>query len=367
MRIVFSGGGTLGSTTPLLALFEELKRRGQKDFLWLGTRFGPEKELVEEWGIPFKAIFSGKWRRYFSWRNFFDPFFVFLGFLQSLYFLKKFKGDCLLTAGGFVAVPVALAAYCLKIPIFVHQQDLEWGLANRLMSYLAKGITVSFGENLKSLPFRLRKKALLTGNPCRDFIRQLISEKKEKNLLLQKFHLEEGVPVVLVLGGGTGALAINQLVAQALPYLAKFCQVLHLTGKNKKVEIESGEWSGRYHWQEFLVKDIPDAYFLADLIVTRAGMGVLTELSYLGKPIIIIPIPFSHQEKNAQFFQEKDAAVFLEQKKLNPYLFSETIRKILESEEKRKILSLNIQKLAAPLAHQEIVDFILGSLQENKG
>ena len=144
MRILFSGGGTLGSVTPLLAVAEEFKKRGDHEFLWLGTAKGPERFLVDEWGIRFRAIRSGKWRRYFSWKNIFDLFQIFFGFFQSLWRIARFRPDAVLTAGSFVAVPVACAAKVLGVPIFVHQQDLRWGLANRIMRPLARRISVNF-------------------------------------------------------------------------------------------------------------------------------------------------------------------------------------------------------------------------------
>lgn len=349
----------MGSVTPLLALAEELKSRGEHEFLWLGTKTGPERALIAEWNIPLKPIFAGKLRRYFSLYNFLDPLKIFAGFCQALWILKKFKPDTIVAAGGFVAVPVVLAGAILKIPILVHQQDLEWGLANKIMRLFACWITINFEPTLKTLPRRFRRKARLVGNPVRFQIRELSASARDHSLLFQKFYLEPDLPVVLALGGGTGALRLNEIITEAMPYLYHFCQVLHLTGKEKKVKVPEGEWGARYHWQEFLTKEMTDTYNVADLVVTRAGIGTLSELAILGKPAIIVPMPKSHQEDNARYFSENKAAIVVDQEELTPYLLSEKIRELLLNSGEREILSANIKKFANPEAAQDISDLIL--------
>jgi UDP-N-acetylglucosamine--N-acetylmuramyl-(pentapeptide) pyrophosphoryl-undecaprenol N-acetylglucosamine transferase len=358
MRILLAGGGTLGSVTPLLAVVEELRQKGENQFLWIGTRKGPERLLVEKWGLSFSSIYAGKLRRYFSFKNFIDIFLVLLGFLQAIYFLKKFKPDRVLTAGSFVAVPVVWAARIFKIPILVHQQDLQWGLANKLMRPLATWITVNFDYILQRLPRRYRRRAYLIGNPVRQQIKQVLEEKKDQELLYKKFNLLEGIPVVLVLGGGTGALRLNELVAEAMPELYRFCQVIHLTGKDKRVKIPEGEWERYYHWQELLIEEMADVYRVAEIVVSRAGIGTLSELSILGKPTIIIPLPQSHQEINAQFFGENQAAIVLKQEELTPHLLAQAIRELLFDKNKQITLSIQIKKLANPEAAKEIVELI---------
>lgn len=358
MRIVLSGGGTMGSVTPLLALVDELRRQGGHEFLWLGTRGGNERVLVEEWGIKFKPIFSGKFRRYFSWQNFTDIFRLKLGFWQAIFILKKFKVDRVLTAGGFVAVPVVLAARFLKIPVLVHQQDLKWGLANQLMRPLATWITVNYSPTLEELPERFRERGHLVGNPVRHQISEIITKPGDRDVFFKKFNLEPNLLVLLVLGGGTGALRLNQIITEAMPGLSKFCQVLHLTGKDKKVKVPPGEWEARYHWQEFLIKEMPDVYQVADLVISRAGTGTLTELSILGKPTIIVPIPQSHQEANAKYFADALAAVVLDQTTLLPQTLVEMARGLLSNQAKREFLSVNIKKLANPEAAKEMIKLI---------
>lgn len=358
MNILLSGGGTLGSVTPLLALVEELRAQEEHQFLWLGTRHGPEKVLVEEWNVQFKSIFAGKLRRYFAWQNFFDIVGLFLGLLQSIYFLKKFKIQRVLTAGSYVAVPVVLAAWLLRIPVLVHQQDLQWGLANKLMRPFATWITVNFDCILQTLPRRFRQQAFLVGNPVRQQIKDLLTAPKDKEVLFKKFNLELEVPVLLVLGGGTGALHLNELVAAAMPNLYQFCQVLHLTGKEKKAPLTEGEWQKRYHWQEFIIKDMPDVYSVADLVISRAGIGTLSELAVLDKPALVVPMPHSHQEVNAKYFADNQAAIVLDQENLAPEMLAQIVARVLSHHDEQGILSENIKKLANLDAAKEIVELI---------
>ncbi|MDP3244541.1 MAG: UDP-N-acetylglucosamine--N-acetylmuramyl-(pentapeptide) pyrophosphoryl-undecaprenol N-acetylglucosamine transferase [bacterium] len=358
MRILLSGGGTWGSVTALLALVDELRQaNGNEEFLWVGTKGGSERLLVENWQVPFRSIFSGKLRRYFSWWNFIDPLFILIGFFQSIFILKKFKPDRVLTAGSFVAVPVVLASRLLKIPVLVHQQDLSWGLANRIMRPFAAWLTVNLEPSFKNLSRCLRKKAHLTGNPTRQQIKALLDNSKDRELILKKFSLESGVPVVLVLGGGTGAMRLNEIVAEAMPRLYAFCQVLHLTGKEKKINPPVGEWNSRYHWQES-VFDMSDAYNVADLVISRAGLGTLTELAVLGKVSLIVPIPGTHQEENAKYFVDRKAVIVLNQNELTTDLLSQTVKNALFNQEDREVLAANIGKIANLEAGKEIVDLI---------
>ena len=357
MRIILSGGGTGGSVAPLLAIAQEIKKqKPETEFLFIGTQKGlPEKELVATASIPYQAIFSGKLRRYFDWQNFLAPIFILLGFIQSIFIIKKNKPQAIISCGGFVAVPLVWAGWLLKVPIFIHQQDIVPGLANKLMAPFAKKITVSFEKSLNDYA---ADKTILTGNPFR--IEILNGNRKRA---AQKFQLEENLPTLLVLGGGTGALKLNELVFKIVPELVKFCQIIHLTGKNK-FSISNFQFSisNRYHQYEFITEEMPDVYAVVDLVISRAGMGVLTELSILGKPAIIIPMPDSHQEINAQYFADKKAVILLNEKQIIPNNLLEQIRELIFSVNKRSILSLNISKLGVPDAAQKIAKIILENI-----
>jgi len=358
-RILLTGGGTGGSVMPLLAIYDDLTsqpplliRRGEgvrHEFLWIGTKYGPEREMVEKEKIEFKTITGGKLRRYFSLKNFIDPVLIAAGFFQSIFILLKWQPNLVISAGSFVSVPVIWAAWLLGLPIMIHQQDVRPGLANKLMAPLAKVITVTFEHSLKDYG----KKAVWTSNPVRLSIVDCRMS-NEKNY--DKFGLKHDLPVVLVVGGGTGALIINNLVRQSLKELTKFCQIIHIMGKNKRINNQELRIEN-YHAFEFLdAERIAEVLRLADLVVTRAGMSFLTELSYLGKPTIIIPLPDSPQEDNANIF--KAAAVVLKQKELTGEVLIKKIKDILADEKLRDDLSDKIKLVMKAKANENIMKIL---------
>jgi UDP-N-acetylglucosamine--N-acetylmuramyl-(pentapeptide) pyrophosphoryl-undecaprenol N-acetylglucosamine transferase len=352
--IILSGGGTGGSVAPLLAIAEEIKRKdSQVNFLFVGTRKGkPEKKMVQESHLPFCAIFSGKLRRYFSWQNFIDPFYIILGFVQSFFILLKYRPWAVVSAGGFVAVPLSLAARLVRVPVFIHQQDIVPGLANKILAPLAEKITVSFKKSLSDFP---SKKVVFTGNPFRKIILQ-----GDRARAFHRFNLQTGLPVLLIMGGGTGAKNINEFIFKIIPCLVKFCQVIHLTGKNKGQAIVQEDLTiNRYHQIEFLTREMPDVYKVADLVITRAGLGALTELSVLAKPSLVVPIVDSHQEINAQYFKEKEAIVLVREKELIADKFLNQVENLIKNQEELNRLSRQIHQLAQLRAGEKIADLIL--------
>ena len=364
MKILLTGGGTMGSVSPLLAIVEELKKQNEIEFLWLGTQKGPEKKVIENYKIPFKAIFSGKLRRYFSWQNFIDLFFIKIGLWQSFFILLKFKPDVILSAGSFVGVPVIFAGWLLHIPCLIHQLDIRLTLANKLTSLFAKKITITFKKSIKDFS---RKKTIWTGNPIRQELKILDDQLKIEEAK-EFFSLEENLPIILVIGGGTGALELNKIIIQVIPQLTKFCQIIHLTGgrmASPQDDISKREKNNlvikkRYHSYEFLIKEMKYAYVIADLVISRAGIGTLTELCYFKKPTILIPMPQTHQEENAIFFKSNQAVIFLDQNELikNKNLIVEEIKQILQDKKEMDSLRENISKLNKQNAENEIVKII---------
>lgn len=333
---LFSGGGTLGPVTPLLAVAEEIRAADPDAKLtWIGTTDGPERELVEKAGIAFFAISSGKFRRYASWKNVEDAFRVIAGFFQALELLYRLRPTAVVSAGGFVAVPVVWAALILGIRTHVHQQDVRPGLANRLSAPAATTMSAAFEKSLADFP---RNAPIWTGNPVRRLI--LEGSKAEAQRL---WDLEAGLPTVLILGGGTGAANLNALTADAAKELCKTAQVMHLTGKGKTVVVPDAP--PRYHQLEFLADDLRHAYAAADLVVTRAGMGVLTELAALGKPAIIIPIPGSHQEENARLFESREAAIVADESRLTAAEFTSLVQDLCADQKRLADLSARIRDL----------------------
>lgn len=348
MKIILSGGGTIGSVSPLLAVYQTIKsRRPDIEFLWVGTRRGPERRLISENQISFKPIFCGKLRRYFSGQNFLDPFRVLFGYFQSIFIVHQFKPDVVLAAGGFVSVPLIWAAKLLGRPALIHQQDVEPGLANKLMASSADLITVTFKKSLADFP---AGKTQLVGNPVRPAIAMGSRERG-----LQLFKLKPELPTVLIMGGGTGARRLNDLVFDSLPQLLTFCQVVHLTGGKSQRVAEHP----RYRSFDFVTTEIADAYALAQLVVSRAGMSALSELAATKKPTILIPISHSHQEANAIEFVKNNAALQLNEINLTPEQLTTAIQKLLADSVGCQTLSRNIATVMPANAADRIADIIL--------
>lgn len=370
MKLLFTGGGTMGSVIPLLAIAEELKDKNPDiDFYWVGTKDGPEKFVVREYNIEFREIASGKLRRYFSLVNFLDIFKIIFGFFQSFIILVKLRPRVIVSAGGYVAVPVVWAGWLFGIPSLIHQQDVRAGLANKLCAKAAKMITVCFSKTAKQFN---QKKVEVVGNP----VRGSLNHSKAKSLE-GKLDLRGDLPIVLVMGGGRGSETINRLVEGSISELAKFAQVVHITGKFKVQSsppissLKNSQWRktgqprtekskviDNYIIYNFII-DSTEVLKSADLIISRAGMGTLTEIAYLSKPSIIIPIPDSHQVENAKYFADRGGIEFLKQKELNEDKFIKSIKNMLDNRGKMKELGENVHKIIKWGAEKEIAKIIL--------
>ncbi len=364
MKILLIGGGSGGSVAPLLAIASELKSLNPKtQFLLIGTKNGPEKNMASVSGIPFSYITAGKFRRYFSLKNFLAPFLVFVGIIQSFKIIREFKPSCAVGTGSYVQVPVILVCWFLKIPVLIHQQDIFPSLANKLCQFFSSKITVTFQESTKSFfssfgIFYKKKnadKVTLTGNPFR---KELLTG--SKSMAVQKIGLRPDLPTLLVLGGGTGSEFINQLILNSLETLTKSIQIIHSTGKNKMVFVKHEN----YFPFEFIT-EMADVYEVADIVVARAGLSTLTELSFLKKLSIIIPMPSSHQEYNALLLARENAAIILQQKKITSEIFVNIIRKLLFEHEASEALKYNINRIMTHSGSEKISEIILKLANEH--
>ncbi|HLH24018.1 MAG TPA: undecaprenyldiphospho-muramoylpentapeptide beta-N-acetylglucosaminyltransferase [Chloroflexota bacterium] len=309
MRVLLAGGGSGGSATPVLAVAEALRRWApEAEFLLVGTASGPERALAEAAGVPFVAVSTGKLRRYVDWQNVIDAGRVPLGVAQAAGIVRRFRPDVAFGAGGFAAVPPLVAAALGGVPVLIHQQDVEPGLANRLLVPFARRVSVAFPESRAHFP---RRRTVVVGNPVRA---DVLTGDRERAVAL--FGLEPDVPTLLVTGGGTGALGLNERVAAAVPALVERCQVIHLTGRGRAVP--PARSSPRYQAHEFLVDEMKHALAAADLVISRAGLGTVSELAVLGKPMVLVPMPDSHQAANARAAARAGAARVVAQADLTP-------------------------------------------------
>jgi UDP-N-acetylglucosamine--N-acetylmuramyl-(pentapeptide) pyrophosphoryl-undecaprenol N-acetylglucosamine transferase len=335
-RVLLAGGGSGGSATPVLAVAEQLRRLEPRvELLLAGTHEGPERALAAASGVAFVALSAGKLRRYWSLENFSDPPRVLVGLAQAFRLVGRYRPSVALGAGGFASVPPLAAAGLLRCPVHVHQQDALPGLANRLLLPFARSFSVSLPVTLSRFP---RGRTSLTGNPVRPSILR-----GEPSRAWRRFGLDPNRPLVLVTGGGTGALGLNRLVAAAAPTLVERCQVVHLTGAGRGVRLESA--LAGYQQHEFLTDGLADLLAAATLVVSRAGLGTLSELAALGKPALLVPMPDSHQGANAAEFARLQAALVVEQRALDPTGLAATVQALLADPARLAALSTAMRRV----------------------
>lgn len=320
-HIVLTGGGTAGHVTPNIALIPKLQERGYT-ISYIGSYDGIEKKLIEELGIPYYGISSGKLRRYFDMKNFTDPFRVLKGFGEAKKLLKELKPDVIFSKGGFVTVPVVIAAKGCKIPAIIHESDMTPGLANKLCIPSASKICCNFPETVNSLP---GNKAVLTGTPIRQ---ELMAGCPEAGRTFCGF--EKDKPVLMIIGGSLGAASVNENIRKILPELLKEFQVIHLCGKGKVDEALNS--TKGYVQYEYIKKELPDLFALADIVISRAGANAICEITALRKPNLLIPLPAKasrgDQILNARSFERLGYSMVLEEEEITEKTLLNSIREL---------------------------------------
>lgn len=323
-KIVLTGGGTAGHVTPNIALLPKLKEAGYEIY-YIGSYEGIERKLIESYGIPYYGISSGKLRRYFDLKNFSDPFKVLKGYGQAISILKKLKPDVVFSKGGFVSVPVVMAAKHCKIPAVIHESDMTPGLANKLAIPSASKVCCNFPETLQYLP---KGKAVLTGSPIRSEL--LMGDKVRALNFIGKFTAAK--PTLMIIGGSIGSVVINNAVREGLPELTKKYQVIHLCGKgNLAPELEGTEGYVQY---EYIKEELNDLFALADIVISRAGANAICELLALHKPNILIPLSAAasrgDQILNARSFEKQGFSYVIEEETLTKEVLLDAIRQVDE-------------------------------------
>ncbi len=309
MKILLTGGGTAGHVTPHLSIIPKLLSDGH-EIHYIGTENGMEAGIIADVdGVTYHTIHAGKLRRYHDWKNFSDMFKAVRGVSEARKIIKQIKPQVLFSKGGYVGLPVVIAAKQCGVPALIHESDMTSGLANRLSLPFAKALLTTFPETAKDAG----KKGIYVGAPIR---KELFQGDRQRGRHF--FGFNDSKPVLLVMGGSSGAQAINRAIRGILEELTECFQVLHICGHGNLYDIY--ERTPGYWQTEYLHTEMADALACADIVVSRAGSNSICELLALRKPSLLIPYPSGasrgDQEVNAASFERRGFARVLEQKDL---------------------------------------------------
>lgn len=318
--IILTGGGTAGHVMPHIAMLDAYKKQQWK-VIYVGSK-GIEKKLIEDQSIDFYIISTGKLRRYFSFTNFTDIFRIIWGFLQSLFILWKVRPSLVFSKGGYVSVPVVVAARLLKIPVVSHESDLTVGLANKIAKKFTDKFLYSFPETKKFLD----DSAIQVDLPIRQ---ELYTGDKKRGLALCGFEVDSNLSTLLVMGGSLGAKRINDTLLEILPELVNSCRVIHITGHGKGIPFEHKNYCSF----EYVTEELKDIFACCDCVVSRAGANSIFEFLALSMPMLLIPLEVGSrgdQVKNAGSFVKQGYAIATSEKTLEKEGFLDAIKDLLE-------------------------------------
>ncbi|MGN0512914.1 MAG: undecaprenyldiphospho-muramoylpentapeptide beta-N-acetylglucosaminyltransferase [Lachnospiraceae bacterium] len=350
-KIILTGGGTAGHVTPNIALLPALSEAGY-EVEYIGSYDGIEKKLIEEFNIPYHGIATGKFRRYLDIKNITDPFKVVKGYGEAVKLMKEIKPDIVFSKGGFVSVPVVLAAKKCKIPVISHESDMTPGLANKIAKPAATKICCNFPETVSSLP---ADKAVLTGTPIRQ---ELLMGNRLAGLDFCGFNSSK--PVILVVGGSTGAVHVNDAIHAILDRLLETFQVVHLCGKGKLDE-KYNNIPG-YVQFEYVNKELRDVFAATDIVISRAGANAICELLTLKKPNLLIPLSAKasrgDQILNANSFKAQGYSMVLEEENMTDDVLYNMIMELYNNRQKYiDAMSQSKQSNAIPIIMDLIKEY----------
>lgn len=349
---------------PIIAVMNKLKslldaQGDSANFLFISNKTIFNESIIRM-GIPTRTIKAYKLRRYQAIQNITEIINLPIAFVQSLWHLFWFMPDVVFAKGGFVSLPVVLAAWVYQIPVIIHESDSVAGLANVISGKFSSKIAIAFNE---AASYFSKKKVVLTGNPVREEILQ-----GNKETAVEEFNLNNNLPTVLVMGGSQGAQKINETLMSVIPKIISKVQIIHISGIENYEELkkESVSWQmphmENYHLYPFLFANLKDAYAISNLVISRAGANNIAEIMALAKPSILIPLSTSaseHQLKNAYFYANKGAAVLLEETNLSENLLYDAMFGILDNKEKQMRMVRSIRSIpsydAAQLIAEEII------------
>ena len=337
------------------------------DLLYIGSIAGVERRTMQDLGVPYQAIQTGKLRRYISLQTPADLLVRLpLGGIQAFRAVRRFRPDVIFSTGGYVCVPTVAAGRLLRVPSLTHEQTALVGLANRVAGRFATQVAVSFPQSAR---FFKPGKAIVTGNPVRSAILS-----GDAQSAAARFELQPDIPTLYITGGAQGSHAINIAVRDALPRLLECCQVIHQCGQGPDGSGDDlralqqsrdellPELQVRYRVQAYVGEELGDVYALASLVVGRAGAGTVNELASLGKPSILVPLPGAaggEQEANARALEKEGGAIVLLQDSLTPDTLVEKVCSLITDKQALARMQAGARKLAMPGAADALVDALL--------
>jgi UDP-N-acetylglucosamine--N-acetylmuramyl-(pentapeptide) pyrophosphoryl-undecaprenol N-acetylglucosamine transferase len=339
-NIFFVAGGTLGSVRPLLALKPIIEKvLGSFEAVWIGTKNGPEKELVPANEYIYKTLPITKWRRYFSIFNFIDIFKFIYSFKLSFWRLLKYRPSLVIASGSFLQVPIIWWKKFFGFKVIIYQLDSKPLLANRLVMGLADLIFTTIPYN--------NPKFITVGSVIPEQTHE--ASKKSKIDLRREFNLLGTLPLLVITGGGTGSVALNNWVEENFNQLMEKFEVIHLTGRGKA----TAKFHASYHQFELLTTNMADCLAAADIVITRAGWQTLAELAFLKKPIVIVPIPNSPQVANAEYLSKQNGAIVAQQNELNTLL--SVVEGLVNNIEQVELMGKILSSLLPPFQEEKFL------------
>jgi len=357
MRIMITGGGTGGHTSPALAVYDELCRRDPRlRVQWIGCAGRIEERICQQHGIPFRSIPVEGWPRNNRLRKIWAAAKLSLGMLRALILLRSFHPQVVFGVGGYVSLPLMLVAQRLGIPTVIHEQNRRLGMANQMLSARAARIYLSFPDTKGEFP---RERAEIVGNPVRpDFVTP-----PARPAALETFDLSPDRPVVLVFGGSQGARTINEALEERLDtWLANGIQIIWAAGKTdfeaRRARVGEREGLRLYPYLD----EMAAACVAADLVVARAGASTTAELAVLGKPCLLIPYPHAtdnHQKQNAAAFEEAGAGRVLDDILCTGDELLGEVRAMLADADALAEMAGHARGLARPVAADTIAEGIM--------
>jgi UDP-N-acetylglucosamine--N-acetylmuramyl-(pentapeptide) pyrophosphoryl-undecaprenol N-acetylglucosamine transferase len=374
LKLVIASGGTGGHIGPVIAVLKALRERRAVDATWIGGTWGIEREAAAHAGVPFVAIQSGKLRRYLSWHTPIDAVRIPVGYAQAHRHLKEIRPAVVFSTGGYVAVPTALAAARLDIPVLTHEQTAQLGLATRIIARSANVLALSFPLP-EAAQFDGTARVIVTGNPVRA---SLFGGDAAR--AMSRFGLSPEMPTIYVTGGARGSSPVNERIERALPLLLPSTQIIHATGPTdanddyprltKVRDALPDEWRSRYVVVETLGDELRDVYALAALVVGRSGAGTVAELAALGKPSILVPLPGTGGDeatKNARVLADAQAAIVLPQPEATPELIASYVIALLNDHPRRARMSEAARALAPTNAAEKIAETLIALADRSGG